>query len=380
VPQDPVELNDRQREILQAVVEDYIATAEPVGSRTLTKRNRGIDVSPATVRNTMADLEDLGYLSAPHASAGRIPTARAIRVYVEQLARRGKISPRDRELINAIASPGGEANRDVTSILRDASRALSTLSHHATFVLLPRLDEVVFAEIEFVPVRADSVLALFVAKSGLVQHRVLPVDFACDRDELRRMSSYLKSLLDGKTLTEVRVAIIEAMRDERAQADAMMRRALLLGERSLTSDEEPGANVLVDGERNFLDQPEFSDIAKMRGLLRAFEEKTVLLRLLTTAIENPLESQLTVRAGTHFGFGADAAMREAKDLAMVAATYSSSGGPEGHVGVVGPLRMDYARLVPLVEYTAGVLSTSFASPGANPAEPPPDGQNEGGGA
>src|SRR5687768_7120961 len=146
-------------------MEDYIRTAEPVGSRTLTKR-QSINLSPATVRNVMADLEELGMVSAPHASAGRIPTAKAFRLYVERLAQRGRISSKERELIAAITSAAGD--RDMPTILQEAGRVLSTLSRHATLVLLPTLDEVIFDHIEFILVRENAVVAVFVAKSGLI--------------------------------------------------------------------------------------------------------------------------------------------------------------------------------------------------------------------
>lgn len=372
----PEPLSERQREILQAVVEDYIATAEPVGSRSLIKRNRGIDLSPATVRNAMADLEDLGYLSAPHASAGRVPTAGAFRVYVEQLASRGRISPREREVIQACAFPKQDANQDIRQILHDAARVLASLSHQASLVLLPVLDEVVFADIEFVPVRQDSVLAVFVAKSGVIQQRVLPVDFALDRDELRRMGNYLKSILHGRTLAEVRRTIVSEMENERAAADRLMRQALELGERTLAVSPEAAESVLLGGQRNFLDKPEFSDIARMRSLMRAFEEKTVLLRLLNAAAHNPVEAQLAERADTTVVFGAEAGVRETKDLAVVMATYDSVTGPSGQLGIVGPMRMDYSRVIPLVEYTAASLSRSFGSdlaeeaPAPNPTDEP----------
>jgi len=223
------------------------------------------------------------------------------------------------------------------------------------------MDEVVFKDIEFIPVRDDSLLVIFVAKSGLVQQRVLQVDFPLDREELRRMSAYLKTLLDGKTLSEVQQTILHELRDERAQADQIMRRALQIGERSLQVQRDPAEAVLVEGERTFFDQPEFSDIVRMRQLLRAFEEKTVLLRLLSAAASNPVDAQLAQRPDTKVVFGAEASMRETKDLAVVFASYGVESGPRGQVGVVGPMRMDYARVIPLVEYTAGSLSASFAS-------------------
>jgi heat-inducible transcriptional repressor len=354
-------LSERQREILTAIIEDYIATAEPIGSRTLTRR-RALDLSPATVRNAMADLEELGFLSAPHASAGRLPTPAAFRIYVERLAQRGRITARERELIQALAQGGAT---DFSALLREAGRVLSLVSRHAALVLLPSLDEVVFRQIDFVPVRDSALVAVFVAKSGLVQNRLLEVPFKVDRDELVRMSNYLNSLLGGKTLAEVRGEIVRAMADERLAADGMMRNALILGERTLRSEVQQ--SVVLEGERTFLDQPEFADIEKMRRLLRAFEEKTVLLRLLDAATTSAIGASAASSAETTVLLGSESSVKEARDLAVVTSIYSSDQGPAGRVGVVGPTRMDYARVIPLVELTADALSQSLSDGPRPPA-------------
>lgn len=364
-------LSERQREILQAILEDYIATAEPVGSRSLTKRNRTLDLSPATVRNAMADLEELGLLSAPHASAGRVPTALAFRIYVERLAQRGRISSKERELIQAIV-PANEDRRDIKAILSDAGRILSSVAHHAALVLLPSLDDVVFEHIEFIPVREQIVLAVFVAKSGLIQHQVINVTFRVDRDELVRMSNYLNSILGGKSLAEVRGEILRSMGDERNAADEMMRNALSLGERAISAREE--GELVVEGERTFLDQPEFADIGKLRQVLRAFEEKTMLLRLLDTAAVRPIDANARESTETRVVLGIEGSVRELKDLALVTTTYSSREGPAGRLAVVGPTRMDYSRVIPIVELAAEALSQSFAPGARPPAKPPDDGE------
>lgn len=352
---DTQDLSERQREILTAIIEDFIKNAEPVGSRTLTRR-KSIDVSPATVRNTMADLEDLGLLSAPHASAGRVPTPQAFRVYVERLAQRGRITARERELIQAVA--GNSEQRDITDLLREAGKVLSTVSKHATLVLMPSLDEVRFAHIEFMPIRERSVLAIFVAKSGIIQHRIIDVELRLERDELTHMSNYLNAHLLGKTLVEVRTEIVRAMADERSQADHIMRQALILGERMLG---EPTAQaVVLEGERTFLDHPEFADIEKMRRLLRAFEEKTVLLRLLDLAVHQPIDAQAATNATTAVVLGSESSMKDLQELAAVTAPYNSEGHAAGRVGVLGPTRMDYARVIPLVELTADALSQSLS--------------------
>jgi heat-inducible transcriptional repressor len=371
---DEPELSERQREILQAILEDYIATAEPVGSRTLTKRNPNIDLSPATVRNAMSDLEELGFLSAPHASAGRVPTALAFRIYVERLAQRGRISPKERELIQGIADTQ-DGRRDFSEILQDAGRVLSVVSKHAALVLLPGLDDVIFEHIQFVPVRDQTVLAVLVTKSGLIQQQVIDVQFRVDRDELNRLSNYLTSHLAGKTLGEVRAEIVRAMHDERNAADELMKTALMLGERALAQPRERG--MVVEGERTFLDQPEFNDIAKLRTILRAFEEKTLLLRLLdaaTTPNIRPIDARSAANSDTRVVLGIEGSVKELKDLALVTTTYASAEGHEGRLAVVGPTRMDYSRVIPLVELTAEALSQSFRSkndrtPVAGAAEP-----------
>ena len=240
---------------------------------------------------------------------------------------------------------------------------LSSLSNHASLVLLPRLDNVVFESIEFVPVRERSVLTIFVAKSGLIQQRMIEVDFPLDRDELREMSNYLRSLLDGKTLSEVRATVLSEMASERVDADALMRHALHLGERSLLHTPNPDSSVMVEGERTFLEQPEFSDLGKMRKLFRAFEEKSLVVRILDAVATRPTEA--ASREETAVYFGAEGNVRELKDLAAVMASYSSEGGSTGQVGVVGPIRMDYARVIPLVELTAGALSRTLGAPGAD---------------
>lgn len=352
-----VELSERQKEILTAIIEDFIKTAEPVGSRTLTKR-RSIDLSPATVRNVMADLEELGMVSAPHASAGRIPTPKAFRLYVERLAQRGRISAKERELIQAITQGVGP-EKDMSTVLSEAGRVLSSVSRHATLVLMPSLDEVIFEHIEFMPVRESAVLAVFVAKSGLIEHRVLEIEFQVSRDELVRMSNYLSTLLGGKTLSEVRQEILRAMGEERSQADQIMRNALLLGERTLRPP--GGPDVLVQGERTFLEHPEFADIAKMRKILRAFEEKTLLLRLLDLAGNRPIDAQAASSTATQVALGSESSLRELKDLAVVTSTYASEEGPIGRLAVVGPTRMDYSRVIPLVELTADALSESLSN-------------------
>lgn len=350
-----MDLNDRQREVLTAIIETFIATAEPVGSRTLARRSR-LEVSPATIRNTMADLEELGLLSAAHASAGRVPTPLAFRVYVERLAQRGRIGPRERELIQAITL--GAPSGSIKDILREASRVLSTVARQATLILMPDIDDVRFESIELLPLRENAVLAVFVARSGFVQYRVIEIGFRVERDDLVGMSNYLRTIVSGRTLYQVRQEILRAMSDERSQADKLMRNALFLGERAIADRADEG--VLVSGQRSFLDHPEFADIEKMRRLLRAFEEKTILLRLLDHAAKAPIDSNAANDAETSVALGSESGAKDLQELAAVTASYASSGVAAGRVGVVGPTRMNYSRVIPLVELTADAISRTLS--------------------
>ena len=345
-----MELSDRQRDILSEIIEEFIATAEPIGSRTLAKR-KSVQVSPATVRNTMSDLEELGLLSAPHASAGRVPTPLAFRYYVERLAHRGRISSKDRELIRAITLNN---SADIREVLREAGKILSSIAKHAALVIMPPFESIIFESIDLLPLRDNSILAVFVARSGFIQHRVIEVAFVVQRDELTRMSNYLKSIIEGRNLRAIRAEIIRAMSDERAQADRLMQQALFVGQQALHDTED--GNLLVAGERTFLDQPEFADIEKMRKLLRAFEEKTILLRLLDLAALNPIGSHAANRSETLVVLGSESSARDLKELAAVTSTYDTDEGQAGKIGVIGPTRMDYSRVIPLVEMTAKAIS------------------------
>ena len=290
------------------------------------------------------------------------------RLYVEQLAQRGRISARERELIHAIAV-GEPSGQGVTfrGVLREASQILSSVSKHAALVLMPTLDNVIFAKIEFMPdSRYGRTCGLYCAKrlysaSGPRGRRragarrtdpdVQLPKLDVDRENARRRSTrYCAG--DGQRAGTSR---------QYDAASPIARRATLRA--------TGGHDMLLEGERTFLDHPEFADIAKMRKLLRAFEEKTVLLHLLDVASIAPVEATAATFAETAVLFGADSAVRDLRDLAAVTARYSSSDGPGGQVAVVGPTRMNYARVIPLVELTAHALSKTLGTH-AGSDEPP----------
>jgi heat-inducible transcriptional repressor len=336
-------INTRHQEILAAIVRAYIETGEPVGSRTLS-RQRGQSLSPASIRNAMADLADEGFLSQPHTSAGRVPTDRAFRYYVDQVGAAARIGFEDRTQIELHYSNHAQ---DLASVTRDTSRLLSILTGQAALVMAPRLDATELDHVNFVHIRERQVLAVFVATGGAVQNRLVVTDNDHTQDELDRMARYLNESLVGRTLGEAREWIESQLKLERAKYDRFMRAALTLGEAVATSR---ASEIFIEGSAHALEQPEFSDPEKVRQLMRALEDKTALLELLERSFH---EHGLMVSIGSE---NDDSRLSR---LTIIAAPYADGVRPIGSLAVVGPVRMDYERVIPLVEYTAKALSRAL---------------------
>jgi heat-inducible transcriptional repressor len=334
------ELSERQREVLRAVVVEHISTGGPVGSSQAAKKGE-LDLSSATVRNVMADLEELGYLEKPHASAGRIPTDRGYRFYVDTLVQLRDPLPKDRERIEqGIAYETG-----VDEVLHEASKILHSLTHHAGVVLTPKASAGLFRRIEFVRLREDRVLAILVGQTGQVQNKVFTLDFAISAEELISSSNYLNELLNELPWEEVRGKILSEMEREQALYNALTSKALKLG--IAATDVSRPDRVLIEGAGSFFDAPEFADIDRIRAVFHALDEKHKLLALLDR-VQKAREMQIYI--------GAESDFSSAGDVAIIASPY---GGPQrvlGTVGVIGPVRMNYQRVIPLVQFTAQVLS------------------------
>ncbi|HEY6008813.1 MAG TPA: heat-inducible transcriptional repressor HrcA, partial [Geobacteraceae bacterium] len=249
-------LSPRSRQILEAIIEDYIVTAEPIGSRTITRRH-GLSLSPATVRNVMSDLEELGYLTSPHTSAGRVPTDKAYRLYVDSLLEVRKVAREEREEIRRHCRLTG---RDIGEVLKETSRLLSSISHYTGIVLAPRFAANVFRQLEFVKLGGRRVLAILVSESGLVQNRIIETDEELSAEDLVRMSNYLNGFLGGLSVSQVKQRLLEEMATAKAQYDDLLARALKLSEETFASGD---SEVFIEGQANILDQPEFTDVAKM---------------------------------------------------------------------------------------------------------------------
>jgi heat-inducible transcriptional repressor len=337
------ELGEREREVLRAVVQEYISTGGPVGSQQLSRLPE-FDVSSATLRNVLADLEALGFLEKPHTSAGRVPTDRGYRFYVDTLLRLRDPAPRDRELIHqGLAQEVG-----VEEMLAEASRLLHSLTHHAGIVVTPRPHTTVFKRIEFLRLREDRVLAILMGQDGQVHNKVLTVDFPVTSDELLRASNYLSELLHEVTLEEARERIRTEMDREQALYNVLTAKALKLG--VAATDLPEGERVLIEGTGSFLEQPEFADVERMRSLFRALGEKHRLLALLDR-VQRAREMQIFI--GTESDFS------RSGDVTVIATPYGNRERVLGTVGVIGPTRMNYQRVIPLVNFTAQALSSAL---------------------
>ena len=337
-------LNTRHQGVLRAIVLDYVRTAEPVGSRTISRRY-GFSLSPATIRTTMADLEDLGYVAQPHTSAGRIPTDRGYRFYVDTLMDRPQLSQVE---VQRIVQHVGPTTVEMEETLREVGKVLSALSPYVAVVLAPRLHESQFRRVEFVPLARDQVLVILLADGGLVHHKAVHVDEAMTQDELDRIARYLTDLLHGHSLRQVRDLLLVQMAEEKAQYDQLLARALRFGAKALEA--EPEADVYVAGAAHIADQPEFADIEKMKAVFAAFEEKSKLVKILNECL-----------TGEDFKIfiGSEIPVREIQGLSVIAAPYRRGDRLLGVLGVLGPTRMDYGRALALVETTAKLLSRAL---------------------
>jgi len=335
-------LDERSRRVLSAIVRDYIHSGEPVGSHAIARRP-DVDVSSATVRSVMSDLEELGFLQKPHTSAGRVPTVTGFRYYVDALLRVKPPLPEEREQIVRRAQ---EATQ-LEDLMTAASRVLHSLTHHAGVVAAPRPQSERLQRIEFLQLREGRVLAVLVARSGAVRNRLLTLHHPLSDAQLQQSANYLNSLIADTTLSEARARLRNELERDRKELDELQARALALGAEAVQV-EAPA--VHIEGQASLLEDKALAqDLIKIRALFRALDEKERLLGVLdrTLAAE---ELQIFI--------GAESGIVE-PDLAIVAAPYRLKGEVVGALGVIGPTRMDYSRVVPLVELTARTVGLTL---------------------
>ncbi len=330
-----VQISERAHKILSAVVETYVQTAEPVGSRLVAKRPE-IGCSPATVRNIMADLEELGLLYQPYTSAGRVPTEAGFRYYIRFILKFRRLSSEEAETIEETLS--SQPIEDITALLKGASRLLSELSGHTAVVLSPRMGLENLRHVEFVRLKEGTVLVICVGETGQVQNRLVELNGDVSQEALDRFARYLNEKLERLSLLEARDEILREMEEEKRLFEGLYE-----GLVSLKAAEE----LIVEGSTRLLEHPEFKRMEKLRAVLKALEEKTVLIEI--------LDKCFTAK-GVQIFIGSESSLGDLKDIGLIVSPYLKSDHPVGSLGILGPMRMDYARVVPLVEYTAKVLS------------------------
>ena len=340
--------SDRHHEILMALIRFYIGTAEPVGSKTLVER-RQLDISPATVRSVLAELESEGFLSQPYTSAGRVPTEKAYRYYVDNLL--GNRFSETRPHANNIRLALGGFSGGVEDLLKWTSRVLSDMSRYAGIVLPPKRVSSLFKRVTFVRISRESVLTVLVSVSGVTRNKLVHTGEDLSQRALDSMSSYLNQRFSGMSLEEMKRRVGEDLQLDLDSFDLWMKAALQLGSRMFDGPESD--EVYVEGGSRFLEMPEFmSDLESMRGIFRLFEEKRGLVELLDQTIR---AQDMMVLIGSETGIS------EMKGISLVVSTYGRETGPLGAVGVMGPSRMDYNQVIPLVRSAAEAVSESFSN-------------------
>jgi heat-inducible transcriptional repressor len=334
-------LNDRSREIFRLIVDAYVETGEPVGSRTLS-RMLGSGLSPATIRNVMADLQEAGLLYSPHASAGRLPTEAGLRLFVDGLLEVGALARDDREQIAGSCTLG----KNIEEVLEQAIEALSGLSHCAGLVVAPKAESPL-KHVEFVYLGPGRVLVVLVAENGLVENRIIEVPLGTTPATLVEAGNYLCARLVGRTLDEARDRVLTELGDQRAELDGLTSRVVEAG-LATWSGESMSGSLIVRGQAHLLeDVTAIEELERIRALFEALETKETLLRLL---------DETEKAEGVQIFIGSENALFGLTGCSMIVAPFRKSRERIiGAIGVIGPTRINYARIIPMVDYTAKVI-------------------------
>ena len=340
-----IQLDPRSQEILEAVIGSYIETGAPVGSRTLARQSRE-GISPATVRNVMADLEEMDLLTQPHTSAGRVPTDLGYRVYVDSLMKRKNLAASEEHLIESSLGTMSELHEMFTHV----SQLLSRLSKHLGIVVSPDITVARLRDAEFVRLGPHRVMVIIVAASGMIHNKVIEINEDHSQEKLDQIGRYLSDEFRGNTLHEIRNRILEMMTQDKTLYDGLLRDALSLAREGLHIDDEPaGGEVFVDGTANLISEPEFASMNRLKALFHTFEEKHELLKVLNSCLEQR-------EPGVRVLIGSENPSSGMSDCSLIASGYGPDGQTLGTLGIIGPTRMHYARAIALVDSVARLFS------------------------
>ena len=341
------ELNDRSREIFREIVETFLETGEPVGSRTLSRR-LSLELSPATIRNVMADLEELGLLYAPHTSAGRLPTDRGVRLFVDGLMQVGELTTDERENIESKCAGNG---RSLSEVLNETTELLSGLTKTASLVVAPK-SEAPVSHVEFVLLSSGKALAIMITETGLVENRLIDLPVGFTPSTLTEAANYLNARLSGRTLGEAHQAITEELETHSSQLDTLAASIVEAGVATWSSDGSENMLILRGRANLFEDVDAIVDLERLRQLFDILERKKSLLRVI---------EQTQAADGVHVFIGSDNRLFDLAGCSLIVAPLSAvveskPARPLGAIGVIGPTRINYARIIPMVDYTARAIS------------------------
>lgn len=335
------ELTDRDKSILNAIIREYVESGEPVGSRIIAKKYL-YTLSPATIRNAMADLEEMGLLYQPHVSAGRIPTPEGFRFYLNDIIEVKALPRVEKTMISRQMSLG---TGEILDTLKKASLLLSRISQNASIIILPRFDTFYFKRIDFVRLSESRIMVVLVSRAGMVYNHVVHGE-DIHQGKLDHFANYLNEVYADLTIHEMRDRLVREMSSEKAHVDTMIRQALDLGMTALDAVEEV-TDIVIQGKDTVFNKPDLADLGKLRDVVNAFEDKGRIVRILNRVLEVPGVSVL---------LGEDMENMGIENFSMVASGYHRRNIPVGSLGVMGPIRMDYTRVIPLVGYMARFLS------------------------
>ncbi|MEQ1511543.1 MAG: heat-inducible transcriptional repressor HrcA [Lysobacteraceae bacterium] len=341
---DPRALDPRARLLLRTLIARYIRDGEPVGSQTLA-RHAGLDVSSATIRNILSELEDVGLLSAPHTSAGRVPTSQGYRVFVDSLLQIQPLAEGEVARLRSELAPGTGTN----SLLGNASELVSAMTHFVGVVSVPKREQFAFKHVDFVPMDGQRVLAILVFADNDVQNRILHTRRSYDAGELERIAYHLNAHYAGRPLTEARALLLAELRNAKQEMEALMAQALELADQALATDAE---DMLVAGQTRLIGMQDLSDLDRLRELFEAFASKREILQVLERTLRAP---------GVRIFIGEESGMAPLDGVSLVTAPYGVGGRTLGVLGVIGPTRMAYDRVIPVVQAAASVLTQALGS-------------------
>lgn len=335
------QLSERDKSILGAIIQEYVSTGEPVGSRIVSRKYMPA-LSPATVRNVMADLEESGLLYQPHISAGRIPTPEGFRFYLSSIME-VKALPRGEKTM--ISRHMAKTLGDVKETLREASCLLSHISRNASIVILPKLESFLLKRIDFVRMDESRILVILVSKAGMVYNHIVHGE-DISQDLLLKYANYLNQSYADLSIHEMRDRLVREMSSEKAQFDSLVKQATNLGMTALEGFEGT-PDIYIQGKQSVFNSPEMANLDRLKDIVSTFEDKGKIVGILNRVLEDPGVKVLLGKEMEHFGMD---------DFSLVASGYYRKDVPVGSLGVIGPIRMDYSRVIPLVGYMAKILS------------------------